>query len=248
MSPACTATGGAAGLLMELVHRLPAPLLEQALTHSSWVEERTGSYERLEFLGDSVLGLAVAAHLYERFPDDEEGKLAKLKAFVVSRRSCAEVARRLGVDELVRSQAPGNEEQRAELAASPTALGNIVEALIGAVYCTWGFEMACRAVVGAFAEQVEYGCTNYVDFKSTLQEYLAVSERTAVYRLVGEEGPPHERVFTSEVLVQGQVEGKGTGRTIKKSEQEAARRALARFGVLEPGGGESGGDVAPAEG
>ncbi len=223
---------GSSCLFMQLVGQLPAPLRGQALTHSSWVEERTASYERLEFLGDSVLGLAIAAYLFERFPQEEEGGLAKLKAFVVSRRSCAEVARRVGVDELVRTEAPGTQEQREELASSTTALGNIVEALFGAIYRTFGFETACRAIVGAFLQQVEYGLNEYIDFKSSLQEHLATAELTASYVLANEEGPPHERVFTSEVLVAGKVVGQGRGRSIKKSEQAAARQALIHLGVL----------------
>ena len=222
--------------LRALFDGLPADLLERALTHSSWTDERTRSYERLEFLGDSVLGLAVATLLHERFPEAEEGTLAKLKAFVVSRRSCGVVARRLRLDDLVLERAPGTEEQRHELVASATSLGNVLEALIGATYLSRGFDTACGAVVDAFADRVAYGVNSYVDYKSTLQELLAPSGRTAEYRLVQTEGLPHSRVFTSDVVVQGAVVGRGVGRSIKKSEQRAAHAALLGMGVAAPAG------------
>lgn len=218
--------------LLELVDGLPGPLLGQALTHSSWVSDRVCSYERLEFLGDSVLGLSIAAHLYSRFAEVYEGDLARWKAFVVSRGSCHVVACRLGLDDAVRTRAPGDEPQRQELAANATALGNILEALIGACYLTYGFAETRDAVVDAFRDQVIFAVREYVDFKSTLQETLAAQGRTAEYELAGEEGPPHQRVFRSRVSSAGEVLGQGRGRSIKKSEQRAAREALGRLGVL----------------
>lgn len=219
---------------LDLVEALPHALLHQALTHSSWVDDRVRSYERLEFLGDSVLGLAVAAHLYERFDEVHEGDLARWKAFVVSRGSCHAVACRLGLERMVLSRAPGDHLQREDLAANPTALGNILEALIGACYLSHGFEAVRGAVVEAFREQVQFAVREYVDFKSTLQETLAAEGRTAEYELTAEDGPPHERVFRSRVSSEGRVLGSGEGRSIKKSEQGAAREALQRLGVLPP--------------
>ena len=219
--------------LPRLIRELPPRLLRLSLTHSSWVSDRTSSYERLEFLGDSVLGLSVAAHLYERFPHEKEGDLARWKAFIVSRGSCQVVACRVGIDELVEVHAPGNPDQRVELAESPTALGNMLEALIGACYLAHGFERTKEAVVDAFYDQVSYAVTGYVDYKSTLQEHLAAEGgRIAAYALVAEEGPPHARVFTSQVIVDEEALGEGRGRSIKKSEQKAAREALVRLGVL----------------
>ncbi|GAB4253818.1 MAG: ribonuclease III [Thermoleophilia bacterium] len=234
--PASEANGPAAsGRFMHLVERLPPALLAKSLTHSSWVEDRVDSYERLEFLGDSVLGLAISAHIYERYPEYSEGRLAKLKAYVVSRESCSLVADRLGIRELVLSESPADPEQREELAANQTALGNILEAIIGALYIAFGYEEIRVAVVEAFSERIRYGRTRHVDFKSTLQEHLAAQtpELMARYRLVREEGPPHRRLFTSEVIIAGQVRGVGAGRSIKSSEQEAARAALRALGVLE---------------
>lgn len=233
--------------LPQLADRLPPPLLGQVFTHSSWVDDRVMSYERLEFLGDSVLGLCIAAHLYERFPDTQEGDLARWKAFVVSRGSCHVVACRLGLDDMVRTHAPADEAQRDELASNPTALGNILEALIGGCYLVHGFSAVREAVVEAFQDQVTYAVREYVDFKSTLQEALAAGGRTAEYELTDEAGPPHERVFRSSVSSGGEVLGQGRGRSIKKSEQQAARQALGRLGVLPPYDPAEEGELPPAE-
>jgi ribonuclease-3 len=231
--------------LIRLARSLPSEILARALTHSSWVERRADSYERLEFLGDSVLGLAVAAHIYERFPLLEEGGLAKLKAYTVSRRSCGLVAQRLGIRELIQDVGPNWEGQGRDLLDNPTLLGNVLEALIGGCYLVYGFDATRDAVIEAFAEQVTYGLTHQVDYKSALQEYLAPSGRPVRYRLIHEEGPPHERIFTSEVLIEGRRQGSGQGTSIKLSEQRAARQALIGLGVYpeetleEQGGAET---------
>jgi ribonuclease-3 len=212
---------------MTLVRQLPPPLLERALTHSSWVGTRTGSYERLEFLGDSVLGLAIASVLYQRYPGSEEGDMARVKAFVVSRTSCVQVAEQLEVGRLILERAPAPEQKRGEAAANPSIVGNVLEALIGALYLTHGFEQTRLAVIEAFEDQIRYAVTAHVDHKTTLQETLAPRGLYPAYRLIAEEGPPHARVFTSEVLIDGSLSGRGTGTTIKMSEQAAAREALA---------------------
>jgi ribonuclease-3 len=220
--------------LMVLVRQLPPGMLEQALTHSSWVGARTGSYERLEFLGDSVLGLAISTTLYQRYPESEEGDMARVKAFVVSRASCVQVAEQLGVGRLILEVAPAGEERRKEAAASSTVQGNVLEALIGAVYLAHGFEQTRIAVVEAFEEQIRYAVTAHVDYKTTLQELLAPRGLQPAYRLVAEAGPPHARVFTSEVSIGGTVRGRGPGTTIKMSEQAAASEAIV---FLRDGGG-----------
>ncbi|NLV71224.1 MAG: ribonuclease III [Actinobacteria bacterium] len=212
--------------LRQLIEQLPVNLRDRALTHSSWVEERTQSYERLEFLGDSVLGLAIASTLCRRYPDSEEGELAKLKAFVVSRASCAQVAEQIDLAKLIIEKAPASEDKRREIAASQTILGNVLEALIGAVFLTHGFEQARLAVVDAFDPQIRYAVSGHVDHKTTLQELVASRGSHLEYRLVEEAGPPHARVFTSEVRVDGVSRGRGNGTTIKMSEQAAAREAL----------------------
>lgn len=214
-----------------LIEQLPSDLRRRALTHASWVTDRTCSYERLEFLGDSVLGLAIAAALHQRYPDSEEGELARLKAFVVSRASCAQVAQNLDIARLLIEQGPAPEPRRREIAGNHTILGNVLEALIGAVFLAHGFEQARLAVVDAFEEQVRYAVTGHVDHKTVLQELLAPQGVHPEYRLVTETGPAHARVFTSEVWVDGVPRGRGTGTTIKTSEQAAAGEALASLGA-----------------
>ncbi len=218
---------------MALARQLPPRLLELALTHSSWVDERTESYERLEFLGDSVLGLAISSALYGRYPESDEGDLARAKAFVVSRESCVKVARALDIEQLLIEHAPAPESKRVEAANNRTIQGNVLEALIGAVYLAHGFEQTLGAVVEAFERQIHYAVTSHVDHKTVLQELVAPRGLQPVYRLVAEAGPPHARVFTSEVLVDGSLRGRGTGTTIKMSEQAAAGEALASLGEGE---------------
>jgi ribonuclease III len=220
--------------LMDLVTSLPPDLLQRAVTHSSWVGQRTGSYERLEFLGDSVLGLAIVSALYERFPDREEGGLARLKAFVVSRASCVQVAKRIGLADLVLEQAPASERKRRDALRSPSMLGDVLEAVIGAVYLQYGFERVRPAIIAVFDGQIEYAATAHVDHKTALQELLAPRALQPVYRLVEETGPAHARNFTSEVVVGGTVRGRGSGTTIKMSEQAAAEEALAALRTRGP--------------
>lgn len=221
---------------IQLVRQLPPDLLQLSLTHSSWVDSRVDSYERLEFLGDSVLGLAVASTLWKRYPDSGEGDLARLKAFVVSRASCAKVAERVGVAQLMLERGPAPESKRREAIANQTILGNLLEALIGAVFLTHGFEQARVAVIDAFEEQMSFAASGHVDHKTALQELVAPRGLQPVYRLVEEIGPAHARVFTSEVSVDGKVRGRGKGTTIKASEQKAAQEALAYLAAKDQAG------------
>jgi ribonuclease-3 len=220
--------------MVGLIHRLSPDLREQALTHSSRVMSRIESNERLEFLGDSVLGLAIASELFRRYPESEEGELARLKAFVVSRNSCVEVAEQLGVGRLMADQMAAGDSGRGDGVYSKTMAGNALEALIGAAFLRFGFERTRRAVIDAFEERLHYGATAHVDYKTALQELLASRGLHPEYRLAAEEGPAHARVFSSEVRVAGVVRGRGTGTTIKMSEQVAAKEA---FTDLRAGGG-----------
>lgn len=221
--------------LMDLFHKLPAFLMEQALTHPHSVQERAESYERLEFLGDSVLGLAVAARLFRDLPAAPEGTLAKTKAYAVARSSCAVVAESVGLREFILEEAPVDESHRTEMSQNRTLLGNVLEALVGAAFVAFGYETVAEPLADAFAGRVKYALQHTVDYKSTLQEALAAEGQTAVYEVVGESGPPHRRSFTSVVTVRGEMYGKGTGRSIKRSEQAAALEALERLGVLDKG-------------
>ena len=203
-------------------------------THASWVGSRAESYERLAFLGDVVLSLAVSTHLFPRFERYGAGRLTKLRAQAVSQQACAEVARQLEVPRRLRAAAPaGTGESADTLIRSERVLASVCEAVIGAAYLTWGFDGVAPAVVDVFAPQVAEALERPVDFKSDLQERLARRAEVVTYRIEVEEGPPHDRRFTSAAVIEGEHVGVGTGRSKKAAEQEAARIAFARLG-LEP--------------
>ena len=217
--------------LLELVSALPDDLRAKALTHSSRAATRVESNERLEFLGDSVLGLAIATELFGRFPESEEGELARMKAFIVSRANCGEVAESLGIGRLMDAEAEGGGGDRGRIVRGSSVQGNALEALIGAVYLEFGIEATQAAVVDAFSEIMERGLRETIDAKTSLQEWLAQRGSQPRYELVSERGPAHARVFSSEVSVDGVVRGRGSGTTIKMSEQAAAKEALLYYGI-----------------
>ena len=197
-------------------------------THSSWAPDRASSYERLEFLGDSVLELSVARALYERYPDFSEGRLAKIRSHVVSRQSCARVARELDLGSVLlerRRALPGEELEK--LARNRNVLAALLEAALAALFLELGFEKVEPSIVAAFSERIEYAATQHVDFKTELQEALARRKRQVSYSVLEIEGPAHERRFTCAALIEGTQMGEGAGRTKKDAEQEAAREALA---------------------
>jgi ribonuclease-3 len=217
--------------LAELFADVPEELRRQALSHSSWVETRTNSYGRLAFLGDSVLGLSVAALLFTDHPESDIGELTKILNQAVSGRACAEVARELGLPELLADRAPddGDGLPVETLLASERTLASVCEAVIGACYLSHGFEPTSRAVVEAFNEEVRQATRERLDFKSELQERLARDGETVNYEVTGEEGPPHDRRFEIRATVDGDEIGTGSGRSKKEAEQAAAQRALEKY-------------------
>jgi ribonuclease III len=214
--------------LAELFADAPEELRRQALSHSSWVESRTESYGRLAFLGDSVLGLSVAALLFTEHPDADIGELTKILNQAVSGRACAEVARRLGLPDMLAAEAPeeGDGLPVETLLASERTLASVCEAVIGAAYLSHGFEPTSNAVIDAFSEEVEQATRERLDFKSELQERLARDGEAVSYVVTGEEGPPHDRRFEVRATVDGDEIGSGSGRSKKEAEQAAAERAL----------------------
>jgi ribonuclease III len=214
--------------LEELLAELPGDLRRQAFTHASWVEQRTESYERLAFLGDVVLSLAVSTHLFPRFERHGAGRLTKVRAQAVSGPSCARVARGLGVQDELRAAAPeGTTGRSAEmLVGSERVLASICEAIIGAAYLAFGFERTCAATVQSFLAEIDEALEHPVDYKSVLQERLARRAEIVTYRMVSEEGPAHDRSFIAVAEVGGQELGRGEGKTKKSAEQRAALRAL----------------------
>ncbi|HET7368245.1 MAG TPA: ribonuclease III [Gaiella sp.] len=218
---------GKGGALARLIDTLPPERRDHVFTHTSWAPDRASSYERLEFLGDSVLELAIARALYDRFPDASEGRLAKIRAHVVSRQSCAAVARDLELGTVLVQRAqdvPGPELHRISL--SRNVLAALLEAAIAAVYLEHGFAHVEGAVVDAFAERIEFASTGHVDSKTELQEALARTGRVVQYDVLAVEGPPHERRFVCAALIDGEELGVGRGSTKKAAEQEAAAQAL----------------------
>ena len=216
-------------LLAELLEELPGELARQVFTHASWSERRGDSYARLAFLGDSVLALAVTAHLYPRLEAERfgAGRLTKIRAQAVSGPSCRAVAQRLALPERMRAAAPaGVQDSAAALVATERAPAEMIEAVIGACYLHAGYERTAEAVVEAFAPEIEQALENPVDFKSALQELLARGGAEVRYRVTEEEGPPHQRTFTVAAIVDGKALGTGRGRSKKQAEQEAARVAV----------------------
>ena len=201
------------------------------MTHSSWAPDRASSYERLEFLGDSVLELAVARELYERYPDFAEGQLAKIRSHVVSRESCSVVARELGLGERMAERAVSvPQDELVRLSRNRNVLAALLEAALGALFLEYGFEQIEEAVVAAFSGQIEYALTTHVDHKTELQEALARMGRAVTYSVLDVEGPPHDRTFTCAAVIDGEETGVGKGPSKKAAEQEAAREALAKLG------------------
>ena len=180
-----------------------------------------------------MLSLAVTTHLYPRLEADAygAGRLTKIRAQAVSGRSCREVAERLGIPERLRNAAPDSVAGPAteQLAKTERVLASVIEAVIGAVYLEHGYDRTAEAVVEAFLPQIEEALENPVDFKSLLQERLARRSELVSYRIESEEGPPHERNFVAAAEVRGETIGRGSGRTKKQAEQEAASEALDRM-------------------
>jgi len=215
--------------LHELLDRLPSELVAPVFTHSSWTARRKDSYERLAFLGDSVLGLAVTTHLFPRLEADRfgPGRLTKIRAQAVSGRSCRAVAERLGVPERLRAAAPPNPPGAVEpLIATERVLASVIEAVIGACYLAFGYDETAAAVVAAFVPEIEAALEHSVDYKSALQERLARRGELVSYNVVDETGPPHDRTFTVSATIEGVSIGSGIGRSKKDAEQEAAQLAL----------------------
>ena len=218
----------AVATLASLLQELPPELEREAFTHASWSRRRSESYDRLAFLGDSVLGLAVTAHLYPLLEADRfgAGRLTKIRAQAVSGVSCRAVAERLELPERLVEAAPAGAQGVAGLVATERVLASVLEAVIGACYLHAGYERTAAAVVQAFEPEIASAFANPVDFKSALQELLARRGEEVSYSVAAEDGPPHARSYTVIALSQGRELGRGSGRSKKHAEQEAAREAL----------------------
>jgi ribonuclease-3 len=201
-------------------------LLRAALTHRSYASEDPAArdYERLEFLGDAVLQLAVTERLYADYPDMPEGQMAKLRAAVVNEEVLADVAIRLAVGPHLRV---GKGEEVTGGREKSSILSDVVEALLGAVYLDAGYATAAEITLRHVADEIDRRAhaPGGEDFKTRLQEALAQKGSKPDYR-VSDEGPDHDKVFHAEVMVDGRLIGAGSGSSKKAAEQAAAEKAL----------------------
>jgi len=208
-------------------------LLEQALVHSSYINENPGftltSNERLEFLGDAVLGLVVAEELYWDFPQFSEGELTRLRAALVRRETLARVARAIRLGDYLYL---GKGEEASGGRRKPSNLAGALEAVIAAVFLDQGLTATKELILRLFNEELERVVSRgaEVDYKSQLQELTQAKQQPApVYQLVEATGPAHDRRFTVEVKIGDTVLGRGSGKSKKTAETEAARSALQRL-------------------
>jgi len=179
-----------------------------------------------------VLELAIARELYERYPDFSEGRLAKVRSHVVSRASCAVVARQLDLGkQLLDRGADIPAEELDRLSRNRNVLAALLEAALAALFLEHGFETIERPIVQAFAGRIDYALTSHVDYKTELQEALARRGQSVNYSVLEVDGPPHDRRFTCAAVIDGDQLGVGSGESKKAAEQEAAKEALARLGV-----------------
>jgi len=251
MSPDVATSGAAKGppfvlLEQQLGAGVSTELVERALTHRSYAYENGGlaPNERLEFLGDAVLGLVVTAALYERHPDLAEGQLAKLRAGVVSTRALAAVARTIGLGDWVRL---GRGEEVTGGRDKSSILADTLEALLAAVYLDRGMDVAGQVVGRLFDPlmRAAAGPGAALDYKTALQELAAARALGVPEYRIAESGPDHAKQFTAQALVGGQVLGAGAGRTKKAAEQNAAEQAWLSFGG--PPGAAVAGEAAVGE-
>jgi len=209
-------------------------LFDRALTHASSLDETAGAldYESLEFLGDAVLGLAIAHHLFDSMPNRRPGDYSRLRAGLVNRKSVARVGRELQITPHIRL---GKGEELSGGRGRVALVADCMEALIGAIYLDGGYDAARAFVVEVFSGEVANARDSNLhgDYKSRLQNHCQ-AERMALpkFNLIASEGPDHQKRFEVEVIIRNTAMGRGTGSTIKEAEQQAAREALVREGQV----------------
>jgi ribonuclease III len=220
-------------LLDALEVDLPDQLLTLALTHRSYAYEHGGlpTNERLEFLGDAVLGLTVTDELFHRHPERPESDLAKMRAGVVNTQALANVARSLTDDGLGAHLLLGRGELKSGGADKSSILADSLESLLGAIYLHHGIEASRKVILRLFSELLDAG--GLLDWKTSLQELAAARGLGAVSYQVTSTGPDHQREFTAVVVVMETGYGSGIGRTKKEAEQKAAEMACQALDQLD---------------
>ena len=206
-------------------------LLQQALTHSSYANERwrdsLASNERLEFLGDSILGMITAEYLYRTFPQRPEGELTKIRADLVCETSLAQVANRLGLGEYLLL---GHGEEQGGGRRRISILADAVESILAAIYLDGGFPAALSMVQRFILTDIPIEHPRNMDYKTKLQELVQQQKNQVIqYALIGESGPDHAKEFQIELCLNGQIVGTGSGSSKKRAEQEAAKSALEKL-------------------
>ena len=209
-------------------------IYEQALTHPSYngeVNTKHQDYEKLEFMGDAVLGYVTADLVYKNRPEMSEGDLTKLRSVLVSTKPLAAYARKINLDQYVRI---GHSITASQVKESDKILENVFESLIGAIYLDAGLNSAYRFIKSILLKDIRsYDADNLTDYKTKLQEEIQAEHRDAVqYVTVGQSGPAHDRTFKVQVLYNDIVLGVGTGKSKKKAEEMAAKDALSKRSVL----------------
>ena len=207
---------------------------EQALTHPSYngdANTKHQDYEKLEFMGDAVLGYVTADLVYKNRPEMSEGDLTKLRSVLVSTKPLAAYARKINIPEYIRI---GHSITLNQVKQSDKILENVLEALIGATYLDAGLKTAYKLIEGLLLEDIKaYDADNLTDYKSKLQEEFQAEHRDAVqYVTVETKGPAHDRTFKVQVMYNNIVLGEGTGKSKKKAEEMAAKSALSKRSVI----------------
>ena len=205
-------------------------LLETALTHPSFGgDQHVPHYQRLEFLGDAVLELAVSRYLYFELPEVDEGKLTRIRAALVREESLNRAARRIGLGEFIRLSVG---EERSGGREKPSILSDVMEAVLAAVYLDAGFDEAVRIIGMVLGEELRPEVLkDHLDAKSRLQELMQREGRMPSYDYLSMEGPPHAPVFSYRVMDGEQELGRGSGTSKQNAQQAAARDALKRMGA-----------------
>ena len=206
-------------------------LLQNALTHSSYANERWHnsllSNERLEFLGDSVLGMLVADYLFRTFPDRPEGELTRMRADMVCEHTLATVANKIGLGQHLLL---GHGEERLGGRSRESILADATESVIAACYLDGGMEAAAQFVKTFILVEVPVSRPNNMDYKTALQELVQQKKNQVLsYKLVGQSGPDHDKQFDVEVSLNSTVVGSGSGRSKKRAEQMAAKSAMEKL-------------------
>ena len=208
-------------------------IYELALTHPSCNSEKNTKhqdYERLEFVGDSVIGFSSADLIYKLHPEMDQGLMSKLRSYLVCSKSLANYSRLIGLDNYIKI---GHSISKEQLHKSDKILEDVFEAFMGAIYLDLGIETAYRIVKKIMYEDVvNTGTDEIVDSKTRLQEEIQAEHRDAVkYVLISETGPAHDRSFTVEVTFNGLILGRGTGKSKKLAEEAAAKDALSKRSI-----------------